>query len=400
MSGPLAGVRVLDMTSVMMGPYATQLLGDFGADVIKIEAEEGDILRHAGAMKNPAMGYIFIHTNRNKRSVALDLKQERSRSALRRLIAWADVLVYSLRPKAMEKLGLSYADVSAINPAIIYAGGLGFSRRGPYANLPAYDDLIQGMTGIPWLSKRASGQEPRYMPGAFADRFVGLHLALAITAAICHRQKTGVGQMVDVPMFECMASLVLGEHLGGETFVPANNDVGYRRTLARDRRPYRTRDGYICALVYTDRQWRSFFNAIGQESVFDADERFRTPATRSQHVDEIYALLQSILENRDTASWLDLLKDADIPAAAVNSIHDVLADEHLNKIGFFRRVRHPSEGEIILLDSPFEWSETKLDVRYPAPRIGEQSAEILEEVGVDGPEIEELLQSGALTRPR
>lgn len=400
MSGPLAGVRVLDMTSVMMGPYATQLLGDFGADVIKIEAEEGDILRHASAMKKPAMGCIFMHTNRNKRSVALDLKQQRTRKALRRLIEWADVLVYSLRPKAMERLGLSYAEVSAINPRIIYAGGLGFSRRGPYANLPAYDDLIQGMTGIPWLSQRASGQEPRYMPGAFADRFVGLHLALAVTAAICHRQKTGEGQMVDVPMFECMASLVLGEHLGGETFVPASEDVGYRRTLARDRRPYRTRDGHICALVYTDRQWRSFFRAIGEEQVFDSDPRFKTPASRSRHVEDIYALLQSILETRTTATWLDLLKSADIPVARMNSIHDVLADEHLNRIGFFRRDHHPNEGEIIVLNSPFEWSETKPEIRCSAPCIGEQSVEVLQDVGIAREEIEALLQSRALVQPQ
>jgi crotonobetainyl-CoA:carnitine CoA-transferase CaiB-like acyl-CoA transferase len=396
MSAPLEGVRILDMTSVMMGPYATQLLGDFGADVIKIEAPEGDILRHAGAMKNPAMGYIFMHTNRNKRSVALDLKKDNALSVLKRLIARSDVLVYSLRPKAMEGLGLSYADVSAINPTIIYAGGLGFSRHGPYANRPAYDDLIQGMTGIPWLSQRASGHEPRYMPGAFADRFVGLHLALAITAAICHRQKTGCGQAVDVPMFECMASLVLGEHLGGLTFDPVNDDVGYRRTLARDRRPYRTQDGYICALIYTDRQWLNFFKAIGREDIFDGDPRFATPASRSKNVEEIYALLQSILSTRSTAEWISLLREADIPAAPVNTIQDVLTDEHLNAVGFFSQECHPTEGKMTTLGAPIEWSQTKSEVRYPPPRIGAQSVEVLRESGISDEEIESLLLERAL----
>jgi crotonobetainyl-CoA:carnitine CoA-transferase CaiB-like acyl-CoA transferase len=391
---PLDGIRVLDMTSVLMGPYATQLIGQFGAEVIKLEPPEGDVMRYAGAMRNPAMGHVYMHANRNKRSVVLDLKKPGAKPVVERLIKSVDVLVYNQRPKAMARLGLSYEDVKALNPSIVYAGGLGFSTRGRRSGRPAYDDMIQTLSGIPWLMSESGSPEPRFMPGAFADRFVGLHLALGIMAAIAYRQRTGYGQRVDVPMYESMLSLVLGEHLGGLTFVPTKGPTGYRRTLSKDRRPYRTKDGFVGVIIYTDKQWSAFFDAVGQPGMVERDERFHTPASRSVHVDAIYGLLQKILLGRTTAEWLELLEAADIPIAPVLSIGDILQDPHLHDTGFVRTVTHPSEGEQRVIDMPFELSESPARADGFAPRLGEHTADVLRELGFGPVEIDGLLADG------
>ena len=221
MAGPLAGTTVIDLTTVVMGPYATQILGDLGAQVIKVEAPGGDNVRHVGPMRNRGMGHMFMHLNRNKKSVVLDLKQAAGRDALLRIAATADVMIYNIRPQAMQRLRLGYADVAAANPKIIYVGAYGYGQQGPYATRPAYDDLIQGMTGIPWLAQQAGSPDPRYIPATLADRIVGLHAVYAVTTALFHRERTGEGQSVEVPMFECMSQMVLGDHLGGRTFEPA-----------------------------------------------------------------------------------------------------------------------------------------------------------------------------------
>ena len=262
MSGPLAGVRILDLTSVVLGPYATRLLGDYGADIVKVEPPEGDVMRHSGPMRHPGMGHLYLSVNRSKRSIVLDLKKPAGRDALLRLAQGADVLATNVRPKAMARLGLGWDEVSQANPGIIYASAVGFSQQGPYASRPAYDDLIQGMAGIPWLVQQAGAELPRYAPMILADRLVGVQFALAITAALHWRQKTGQGQRVDVPMYEGLLDAVLGEHLSGRAFVPDEGPAGYARSITPDRRPYRTKDGWICALVYTDRQWRAFLFTI------------------------------------------------------------------------------------------------------------------------------------------
>jgi crotonobetainyl-CoA:carnitine CoA-transferase CaiB-like acyl-CoA transferase len=395
-TGPLHGIRVLDLTSVLMGPYATQLLGQFGAEIIKLEPPEGDVMRQAGAMRNPGMGHVYLHANRNKRSIVVDLKNPEARPVVEKLVRHADVLVYNQRPQAMARLGLGYGEVAALNPAIIYAGGLGFSRRGRRAERPAYDDMIQTLSGIPWLAQEAGASEPRFMPGAFADRFVGLHLALAITAAIAHRERTGRGQQVDVPMYECMLSLVLGEHLGGLTFEPARGPVGYRRTLSRDRRPYRTRDGHVGVIIYTDRQWQAFFDAIGQPETFANDARFHTAASRSRHVDAIYGLLQELLQTRTTREWLDLFEAADIPAAPVSSIEDILADPHLQDTGFIGTATHPTEGRQRTVGCPFELSDSPAAAEGFAPRLGEHTTAVLRELGFPEAEIDRLVTRQAV----
>ena len=267
MAGPLAGTTVIDLTTVVMGPYATQILGDLGAQVIKIEAPGGDNVRHVGPMRNHGMGHMFMHLNRNKKSVVLDLKQPAGREALLRIAAKADVLIYNIRPQAMQRLRLGYADVAAANPRIIYVGAYGYGQQGPYATRPAYDDLIQGMTGIPWLAQQAGSEDPRYIPATLADRIVGLHAVYAVTTALYHRERTGEGQSVEVPMFECMSQMVLGDHLGGRTFDPPLGPSGYARVLAPERRPFRTRDGYVCVLMYNDKQWQSFFRLIASNCI-------------------------------------------------------------------------------------------------------------------------------------
>lgn len=400
MSGPLAGIRVLDLTTVVMGPYACQLLGDHGAEVIKVESPDGDVMRLSGPMNNPGMGHIFLATNRSKRSIALDLKTQAGREVLLKLAESADVLLYNIRPQAMKRLGLSYEELQRVNPKLIYVGAFGFSQRGPYAARPAYDDLIQGMSGLPWLSLKAGSAEPRYAPVILADRIVGLQVAFATVAALNHRNQTGEGQRIDVPMFEGLASVVLGEHLAGGMFEPSRGDTGYQRSLAHNRRPHRTRDGYICTMIYNDKHWQSFFRVIGQPEVFDEDVRFSSQAQRLKHIDEVYGYLAGVLATRSTDEWLKLLTEADIPAARMNSIDDIVADEHLNAIGYFRMVEHPTEGPIREVAVPTEWSSSQPEVARHAPQLGEHSAEILGELGFDTAAIDTLFARGVVKRPK
>jgi crotonobetainyl-CoA:carnitine CoA-transferase CaiB-like acyl-CoA transferase len=399
MSGPLAGVRVLDLTSVVMGPYATQLLGDYGADVIKIEPPEGDVMRLSGPMRNARMGHLYLTTNRSKRSVVIDLKTTAGREVLLTLAKDADVLVYNIRPQAMARLGLTYENLSAANPRIVYVGAFGFSQRGPYAARPAYDDLIQGMAGIPWLVQQAGAAEPRYAPMILADRTVGLQLALAVTSALFHRQRTGRGQRVDVPMFEGMLSVVLGEHLAGRLFAPPEGSAGYQRSLTRDRRPYRAKDGYVCTLIYTDKHWRNFFDAIGEPETFQNDARFASQGARLKHIDEVYGYLSGVISTRTTREWLDLFGQADIPAARMYSIDDVLGDEHLAAIGYFQKSEHPSEGTVTMLAVPTEWSDSSPDTPRHAPRLGENTVEVLQEAGYSQAAIDALVEQGAVKGP-
>ena len=396
MSGPLAGVRVLDLTSVVMGPYATQLLGDYGADVIKIEPPEGDVMRLSGPMRNARMGHLYLTTNRSKRSAVIDLKTSAGRDVLLTLAKNADVLVYNNRPQAMARLGLAYEDLHAANPGIVYVGAFGFSQRGPYAARPAYDDLIQGMAGIPWLVQQAGAAEPRYAPMILADRMVGLQLALAVASALIHRQRTGRGQRVDVPMFEGMLSIVLGEHLAGKLFLPPQGSTGYQRSLSRDRRPYRTRDGYVCTLIYTDKQWRNFFVAIGAPETFENDARFASQGARLAHIDEVYGYLSGVISTRTTSEWLDLFELADIPAARMYSIDDMLEDKHLAAIGYFQKSEHPTEGPITTLAIPTEWSDSPPQTPRHAPMLGEHTVDVLREAGYTQAAIDALLEKGAV----
>jgi crotonobetainyl-CoA:carnitine CoA-transferase CaiB-like acyl-CoA transferase len=394
MSGPLHGVRVLDLTTVVMGPYATQILADFGADVVKVEPPEGDVMRYAWPYRNPGMGTIYMGVNRNKRSIVLDLKTQAARDTCLALAAKSDVLVYNIRPQAMARLRLSYEEVRRANPRIIYAGCFGYSQRGPYAAKAAYDDMIQGAAGLPWLLKKQGAAEPRYAPMIVADRSVGQQVASAVNAALYHREKTGKGQRIDIPMFEHLLQIVLGDHLGGYGFEPQHGEAGYARILAPDRRPYPTADGYVCALIYNDKQWKAFFEIIGKPEMLSQPE-FATQQARSQNYQRAYTMVAEELKKRSTAEWVETFERGDIPVQRMNSIDDILADPHLNAIGYFSVREHPTEGHIRTLAVPSEWSESQPEYRRHAPRLGEHTREVLGELGYSQDKMDELLASGA-----
>jgi crotonobetainyl-CoA:carnitine CoA-transferase CaiB-like acyl-CoA transferase len=396
-SGPLAGVRVIDLTTVVMGPFATQILADLGADVVKVEPPEGDVLRHIAPMRNPGMGHIFLHHNRNKRSIVLDLKRPPGREALLRLARGGDVLIYNVRPQAMRRLRLGYDEVAAVNPRIVYVGAYGYGEGGRHAGQPAYDDLIQGMAALPAIFADAGADRPRYVPTAIADRITGLAAVNAVTTALYCRSRTGVGQAVEVPMYETLAQMVLADHLAGRTFEPPISPFRYERMLAEHRAPYRTKDGYVCVLIYNDKHWRSFFKLIGREEMFHADPRFASQEARSRSIGEVYAFVAGEMVKRTSSDWLRALKDADIPVAPLHSIEDVLADPHLAESGFFVETEHPTEGRLRTMAMPGAWSRTPPGRLRPAPRLGEHSVEILREAGYAAAEIDALI-AGGVTR--
>jgi len=392
---PLAGVRIIDLSTIVLGPLATQTLAGLGAEVIKIEAPEGDNVRSAGVMRNEGMGHVFLHGNRGKRSVVLDLKQAAARQALLELLQGADVFVSNVRAAALRRLGLDAATLAVSHPRLIHVTASGYGSRGPYADKPAYDDLIQGAAGVAWLMQQHVGGEPRYMPVSLADRVTGLHLAYAVTAALYARERRGRSMPVEVPMFECVAHFVLADHLAGETFVPPLGDAGYDRLLSVNRRPYRTADGHLCVLIYNDTQWQRFLAAIGQPERFAQDARFSSQAGRSRHIHEVYGFVGEVLRSRGTREWVELLDRLDIPNQAPASLDDLLEDPHLRATGLVGEELHPSEGRLRTLGNPTHWPGTAADALRPAPRLGEHSVEQLQGAGLDTAAIEALLASGA-----
>jgi crotonobetainyl-CoA:carnitine CoA-transferase CaiB-like acyl-CoA transferase len=394
-AGPLAGVRVIDLTSVMMGPYATMILGDYGADIIKVESPDGDVMRHAAPMRHPQMGAMYLQGNRNKRSIVLDLKKAAGRDILLRLASTADVFVHNVRPAAMGRLKLGANDLLAVNPRLVYASLHGFGERGPYAGRPAYDDLIQGMTALPALTGKIAG-EPRYSPATMADRIVGLNAVHAILAALLHRDRSGEGQSIEIPMFETMAQFVLGDHMAGRSFDPPIGPPGYSRLLSPDRRPYRTSDGYICALVYTDRQWTAFFRIIGAEDDRQRDPRLASIEARTANYDFVYSWFSQVIESRTTAEWMQLFEAADIPHAPLHDLDSLIDDPHLTAVGLLQSIEHPTEGGLRLAGPAATWSKTPPSIRRYPPRLGEHGGEILREAGFSEREIETLIADGAM----
>ena len=396
--GPLAGITILDLTTVLMGPYATQILADMGACVIKVESPEGDIVRQLGPGRTPGMGGMFLNANRGKRSIVIDLKKPAGRDALLRLATKANAIIYNVRPQAMARLGLHYEALAAANPSIVYAGLFGYGQSGPYAAKPAYDDLIQGASGVATLLAASGDGTPRYVPITMADRVVGLMAVNAIMGGLMHQQRTGTGQRIDVPMFESMTEFVLIDHLGGLTYDPPLDHGGYARLLSRHRRPYRTSDGYICALIYNDKQWRSFAESIGQPELLD-DPRFASHTARHQHIDEIYEEVGRIFLGRTTAEWRELLERADIPVMPMHTLESILDDPHLNAVGFFRTIEHPVEGRIRQMQVPSTWSASQPEPGGPAPTLGEHGRAILSEAGFSADEIDRLGQQKAVHLP-
>jgi crotonobetainyl-CoA:carnitine CoA-transferase CaiB-like acyl-CoA transferase len=339
------------------------------------------------------MANLFLNCNRNKRSVVLDLKAAEGREVFLKLAATCDVLVYNVRPQAMRRLKLAYEDVRAVNPKIIYVGGFGYGQRGPYAAHAAYDDLIQARTAVPDLVGRASGGEPRFVPINFCDRVTGLNMVNAVTAALFHRERSGQGQAIEVPMFETMAQFTLGEHLGGHTFVPPEGPAGYTRILNVWRKPHATRDGLLAILIHHNKHWQTFFRLIGRPELRD-DPLFSTIRARYDNIARVYAWLSGEIGKRSTAEWLELLAASDIPHAVARSLEDLLEDEHLRAVGFFHEIDHPSEGRIRMAGIPSTWSATPLSIRRPAPRLGEHTREVLEEAGLSAEAAGQLIARG------
>ena len=395
MTGPLDGFRVLDLSSVVLGPLATQVLGDLGAEVIKIESPEGDTTRRTGPRRSPGMAALFMGVNRNKRSAVLDLKQAAARDALWRLVDGADVFLHSIRPQKLARLGFDHESVCARNPRIVYAGLHGYRTDGPYGGQPAYDDVIQGRSGSADLMARLVG-EPRYMPTIMADKTCALVAAYAVIAALLARERTGCGQFVEIPLFETMAAFNLTEHIYGHAFDPAEAGMGYPRVLVPWRRPYPTADGYICMLAYTDEQWRRLWREIGRPELID-DPRFDTLGSRSDNIDEVYRIAGECLKERTSAEWTEVFERLEIPAAPVTTLEGLMQDPHLDAVGFFHRRRHPSEGGVVLTDPPVRFSESAEEeaIRRLQPRLGEHSAEVLAEAGLGGDEIAALFAAGA-----
>jgi len=389
-TGPLKGVRILDMTSVVFGAYATQMLGDLGADVIKVEfpggrrGGGGDIMRWTGKLPDdcpPDLGPIYLTINRNKRSVLLDLREEKAAKSLRRLIKTCDVFAASVRYEGLRRLGLDYDSVKAIKPDVIYCHGAGYGADGPYAGEPAYDDLVQAGSGLADLLPRSDGNPtPRFLPTLAADKVSGLFMANAITAALYHHQKTGEGQFVEVPMLECLVSFNLVENMFGHTFVPPTGQWGYTRSVNPHRKPFPTKDGYIGLLPYTDQQWDQFFEIAGWGETVSKDPRFSDFRIRAQHIGELYAMVDEVTRTRTTAEWLELLKPLQIPVVRMNRFDDLFDDPHLDAVGLFEQHQHPEAGPYVMIRPPVRYSKTPANIRLHPPRLGQDTDDVLAEI--------------------
>ncbi|MEM9682558.1 MAG: CoA transferase [Pseudomonadota bacterium] len=398
MPGPFTGLRVVDLTTVFVGPLASQLLGDMGADIIKVEAPGGDATRTTGPSVNPDMSSNFMQVNRNKRSISLDLKSDGGADAMRRLIATADVFLHNMRPEPLSRLKFDYEHVRKIKPDIVYCNVWGFGRRGRYAGKAAYDDVIQGASGM--VALEAFGGKPvRYIPSLIADKTTGLFAAYAIAAALFHRLASGEGQEVEVPMFESMVSFTMLEHLWGESFVPARGRVGSERHATPLRWPFATKDGHICIWPSNDRHWDALYEISGRDDLRDHPV-LKDRGARKENLTDVLAILDDIMAAQTTAEWVEKLGPAGVPCMPISSLEDVVADPHLAEVDFWHERDHPTEGRIRLMNPPYALSKTPAQIRRAPPRYAEHTREILEELGYDEDAAEALIGSGnAVSKP-
>jgi crotonobetainyl-CoA:carnitine CoA-transferase CaiB-like acyl-CoA transferase len=387
-TGPLRGVRVIDVTTVVLGPFCAQTLGDMGADVIKVETPDGDSTRDIGPSRTPRMGAYFANLNRNKRSIALDLKKPVQREALLRLVETADVFMHNMRPGAADRLGLDYGTLSARNPKLIYASASGFRKGSSLQEAPAYDDLIQGVSGTAALNAGPDGA-PRYFPSVLVDKLTGAQLASMIGMALFNRERTGQGQEIHLPMMETILSFMLVEHLWAGTLGEPEKGLGYPRMLTPHRRPYATKDGFISVIAHNDQQWANLLTVMGKADLFQ-DPRFNTLAARSVHIDTVYAVLTEGMKARTTEEWLPILRKADIPCGRANSLQDLFDNDYLKETNYFEQHEHPQEGSVTIPAIPARFSRTPANVHRPWPTLGEHTRDILAEAGYSEAEIDAI----------
>ena len=393
--GPLQGVRVIDLTTVMLGPFCTQILGEMGAEIIKIETPEGDVNRWTGESRSPGMSTGQLIKGRNKRSIILDLKVKKVRKVFEKLIQTADVFVHNIRPKAAKRLAIDYETIAELNHNIIYASATGFGETGPFADKPAYDDLIQGASGIASLFGKVTGT-PRYVPSVMADKTTGLFLSNYISMALFHRERTGEGQKLHVPMYESFAAFVVSEHMQGQTFVPPTGPAGYTRMLTSHRKPYETMDGFICVVPYTQKHWANFLALVGRADLIK-DPRFSNQTERTKNIDTLYEIVSDSMKMRSTNDWIIALSDADIPAGPMNSPEDLFECPHLKAVEMFPEIEHPTEGRIRHIKVPAAFSKTPGGLYHHSEKLGASTNTVLNELGFSRTEISELENLGAIT---
>ena len=388
MDGALKGIKILDLTSVGFGPYACQILGDYGAEIIKIESPDGDITRGIAPFRNNGMGHFFLNANRNKRSLVLDLKKPEAKKIFFKLAETADVLITSIRPAAMDRLGLGFKACQKVNGKLIYVALVGFGQSGPYAKRPAYDDIIQGVSGMASMQGGRNG-DPTFVNASICDKICSQVAAHATLAALYSRTNSETGQLVEVPMFESMVGFNLVEHQAGMTFNPALGSTGYERSMAEHRKPYATLDGFVCALPYTTKHWQTFFSIMKRNEMIN-DLRVTDPKLRSEKIGELYELVSELVKTWKTEDLLDALNTGDIPHGEATALDDLANDPHLEKVGYFQTWDHPSEGKIKLTAPPVKFSKTPATIDRLPPSLGEHNSEILKEIGFDDEEISAL----------
>ena len=386
---PLSGLKVVDLTNIIMGPYTTQLLGDLGADIIKVEDVNGDMTRNIGVQKSPNMSSMYLGVNRNKRSIVLDLKKNISKKVLWKLIKKSDVFIHNMRPTKICNLGFSPTKVKKQNNKMIFVGLYGYGKYGEYTEQPAFDDIIQGQSGLASLSQLRK-KSPSFVPSVVADKTIGLIASTALLAAYIKSLKTGEGSCVEVSMFEGMVSYTLLEHQHGQIFSPSVGNIGYPRLLSKRRKPYKTKDGHICILPYTDKQWFKFFEIINKKNLKN-DKRFSNIKARSKDINLLYKLVEESVKKKTSAQLCEILKKNDIPHGVVNTLEALKNDKHLKKVNFFRETKHPSEGRIVLPDTGIKINNKSLPIRKHQPSLGENSKEILQEIGYSDKEISKIL---------
>jgi formyl-CoA transferase len=393
-NGPLTGIRILDLTSVVLGPLATQILGDYGAEIIKVESLEGDLMRANGVHLAPGMSSIYLTINRNKQSLALDLKSEAGKSILRQLIPRVDAVVHNMRVSAIDKLGFGYDEVVKLNPQIVYCAATGFDQDGPDKDRPAFDDIIQAACGLASVNSLGKSR-PDYISTLVADKTTGMALVNAVLAALLAKARSGQGQYVEVPMLETMVAFTLVEHMGGLTRNPATQNAGYSRVLSCGRQPSPTRDVYIAMLPYTNHHWESFFRDAGEEAL-GKELGVTNRVTRNANIQGLYAALHKITATKTTAEWIEICDRLDIPATPIYTMEELPSHPQLQAVQLFTDEIHPDLGAIRSVRPPVKFAKTPAKVRHQARRLGQDTESILTDLGYSHTDIQSLVQQGAI----